>query len=59
MQLLGEFGISQVEMKRHVQEYEAERKSAAQGEVEMVELPNNDSSQHTPEDPLQVSQEEP
>ena len=34
--IMEEFGVAQVEMTHHLQKYEAERKSGAQGEVETV-----------------------
>ena len=51
LQLLEEFDVAQVETTWHLQEYEAERKSVAQGEAETVELPDSGSSQHAAEGP--------
>ena len=48
VKLLEDFSVSQVETTCNLQEYEAERKAVAQGNAETVELPDSDSSQHSP-----------
>ena len=46
VQLLEDFSAAKVEIARHLQEYEVERKVAALGEVETVELPDSNSNQN-------------
>ena len=57
MQLLEDFGAAEVKITRHLQEYKDEWKATTTGEIEMVELPDNDSIEHIADNPIPTAQE--